>query len=198
MVLGKLEGILRPGLIAILPGKDGPVGLIDVGGNVDSRPMHLVQFARMGSIFWSCYLQKDSPKVALLNIGEEKEKGTKVVRKADETLSSSDLNYIGFIEGNNILKGMADVVVCDGFVGNVLLKALEGIGELYGSSMGPAGSRGTLSWEDFGGAILLGVDGCVVVSHGRSSPKALMSAISLAKDLAERKIVHCIKEVLKN
>ena len=197
--LGRLPGVSRPGLLGILPGKDGPVALMDVGANVDTRPKHLKQFASLGRVFWECYTDKKPAKVGLLNIGEEEGKGNRLAKEAWWLIKRSSIPFVGNVEGHEILLNKADVVICDGFVGNVLLKALEGMGELFlkEKTSPKCVFGGSLSWEEQGGAVLMGVDGIVVVCHGRSSGKALHCAITFAKELVQKDIMNCIKTALK-
>lgn len=201
LVLGKLKGIRRPGLLGILPGIKGPVGLIDVGANVDSRPKDLLGFALMGSIFWRLYTGISEPTVGLLNIGEEKGKGNRLVKETVRRMDGLDVNFVGNVEGNEVLLNKADVVVCDGFVGNILLKALEGMGEFIFSSLAPgsnASDKWNLSWEEYGGAVLLGVNGLVVVCHGRSTSRALYKAIDFARRLVELKLLDSLNDELSS
>lgn len=197
MILGKLRSIRRPGLLGILPGRGGPVGIIDVGANVDSRPKDLLGFAVMASLFWKGLTKVPNPKIGLLNIGAERDKGNRVVKEAFRSMEQSMLNFVGNVEGNEVLQNKADVVICDGFVGNILLKALEGLGEIIYDEMPryPEGLplKGSLSWEEYGGAVLLGVNGVVIVCHGRSTSKSIYKAIGFAKEILDRDLLNLLK-----
>ncbi|MFN3535575.1 MAG: phosphate acyltransferase, partial [Desulfatiglandales bacterium] len=201
MILGKLKGIRRPGLLGILPGLKGPLGIIDVGACVDSRPLDLMSFALMGDLFWKSYRGNPNPRIGLLNIGEEKNKGSRVAKEVYSLLERAKLNFVGNVEGNEILLNKADVIITDGFVGNIVLKALEGMGEIISLREGGIGGDllfdGPLSWEEYGGAVLLGVDGVVVICHGRSTSKAIFRAISFAKELVEKALIDSLKDGLR-
>jgi phosphate acyltransferase len=197
--IGRLPGVHRPGIALGLPGTRGPVVLIDGGANADARPEHLLQFAHMGAVFAEEALGVASPSVALLSIGEEPEKGNRLVREAHELLAAADVRYTGNVEGRDLLAGAANVVVCDGFTGNVALKTLEGgvrtalqglrdevtaswRGKLGGLLIRPAARRlrERLNPDTYGGAYLLGLRGLVVIAHGNSSRDAIANAIRLA------------------
>lgn len=207
--LGKMEGVERPALCSILDiTHSRPVLLIDSGVNVDCRPSHLVEFARLGSIYYRQILDIESPRVGLLSNGEEEMKGNLLVQKSHQLLKKTNLNFIGNIEGQDIVKRTADVIVTDGFTGNIVLKTLEGFGDTVASSLqnlmqvvtkAPQVQGRTLlhlvglgSWSkrvdyrEYGGACLLGVNGNVIVAHGRSQAKSIKNAIGLAKQTAER------------
>lgn len=182
-ILGRSEGALRPALAAFLPTvKQKPVLLLDVGANCNCRTEHLVSFALLGHSYVTRYLEKDSASVALLNIGTEPIKGTRVICDAGEALSKKCKDYIGFIEGNDILTGEADVVVCDGFTGNVLLKVCESFHTLVKSMLGRKTeiikkNIAVLDPENYGAAPFLGIRGTVLKAHGGSSPRAIAHAI---------------------
>lgn len=207
--IGRLPGVHRPAIAIPLPAPAGPTVLIDGGANADARPEHLLQFAHMGAVFAEEALGVASPRVALLSIGEEPEKGNRLVREAHGLLAGAPLAYAGNVEGRDLLTGAADVVVCDGFTGNVALKTLEGgiatvmrgLREAVGSSLTskvggllvrPAvrGLRARLDPDTYGGAYLLGLKGLVVIAHGSSSRVAAANAIRLAARGVEGGVVE--------
>jgi len=202
-ILGRIPGIERPALGALLPYNAGRVFLIDAGANADCRPNHLLQFAQMGAAYMERVVGVARPRVGLLNVGEEAGKGNELAAEAYERLRESGLNFIGNVEGVNIHKGICDVVVTDGFTGNVALKAGEGVADyileqvrgvirsspLYVSAailLKPALRRvlKRLQYEEYGGANLLGVNGTVVIAHGRSDAIAVKNALRLAHTAA--------------
>jgi phosphate acyltransferase len=206
--IGRLRGLHRPAIAIPLPALAGTVVLIDGGANADARPEHLGQFAEMGAVFAGDVLGIPSPRVALLSIGEEPEKGNRLTREAHELLAASDLRYVGNVEGRDLLRGGTDVVVCDGFTGNVALKTLEGgvtiafeslreaitasrRGKLGGLLIRPAARalRRRLDPDTYGGAYLLGLKGLVVIAHGNSSRTAAANAIRLAARGVEGRVV---------
>ncbi|MFC2016861.1 phosphate acyltransferase PlsX [Chloroflexota bacterium] len=216
--LGKIEGVERSAIgsfINITP--SAPIFLIDAGANVDCRPEHLVWFAHLGSVYVREILGISSPRVGLLNNGEEETKGSHLVKESHRLLKKTNLNFIGNIEGQDILKKTADVIVTDGFTGNIVLKTIEGMSDnwLYSlvqarqifskayrlperalhRDIGMDSWTKRLDYQEYGGACLLGVKGSVVISHGRSQAKAIKNAIGLAKRTAERSIPQMIKEV---
>lgn len=182
-ILGRSEGAARPALAAFLPTvKQKPVLLLDVGANLNCRSEHLVSFALLGHSYVKRYLQKDSAAVALLNIGTEAIKGTRVICDAGDVLAKKCTDYIGFVEGNDILTGEADVVVCDGFTGNALLKVCESFHTLVKSMLGKKtdilkNHMAVLDPENYGAAPFLGIKGTVLKAHGGSSPRAIAHAI---------------------
>jgi len=215
--LGKIKGIPRPAigsLINITP--DTPIFLIDAGANVDCRPEHLVWFANLGNLYVSQVLGISSPRIGLLSNGEEETKGNKLIKESHKLLKSSALNFIGNIEGQDILKRAVEVIVTDGFTGNIVLKTIEGVSDNWLHSLSQAGQVfakayrlplralhrdiGMGSWtqrldyREYGGACLLGVNGNVIMAHGRSQSKAIKNAIGLAKQTVERGICQRIKE----
>jgi len=208
-VLKMLPGIDRPAIIAALPSIRGSTYVLDLGANVDCGPEHLLQFAIMGATLVAAVEHKDRPSVGLLNIGEENIKGNEVVKRAAELLRGSDLNFIGNIEGDGIYKGEADVVVCDGFVGNVMLKASEGIVQmvrsyireefmrsiltrLVGAIVMPVlhAFRRRLDPRRFNGATLLGLRGIVVKSHGSADVFGFARAIERALEEVRNEVLH--------
>jgi glycerol-3-phosphate acyltransferase PlsX len=199
LTLGRIEGVDRPAIAGILPGQKGHVILIDVGANVDCRPNYLFQFGVMGNAFATSCLGMRNPKVGLLSIGEEGGKGNEQVRLARKLLEQSPLNFVGNVEGRDIFTGEVEIIVCDGFVGNVALKLSEGMAkamtrslktELMASFFGRAalvfGRRSLkrywrkIDYEAYGGAPLLGINGVGIVCHGGSSARAIKNAIKLA------------------
>jgi phosphate acyltransferase len=204
----RLSGVYRPAIGVVLPGRNGPTILIDAGANADARPEHLVQFGHMGAEFAHDILGVEDPDVRLLSIGEEDEKGNQLTLEANELLRASNLRFGGNTESRNLLEGDCDVVVTDGFTGNVALKALEGTirtilgafrselessvrGRLGGLLARPAvlGIRRRLDPDTYGGAYLLGLRGLVVIAHGSSSQVAVANAIRLAARGVEQDIV---------
>jgi glycerol-3-phosphate acyltransferase PlsX len=195
----RLPGVMRPAIAVPIPARDGPSVLLDCGANADARAEHLLQFAHMGSIFAEVILGIENPEVRLLSIGEEPEKGNQLVLEAHALLAASSLNFAGNTESRDLLVRAADVVVADGFTGNVALKALEGtirtvieglreeitktaFGKLGGLLIRPAARRlrHRLDPDTYGGAYLLGLRGLVVIAHGNSSQLAIANAIRLA------------------
>jgi glycerol-3-phosphate acyltransferase PlsX len=211
--LSTISGIDRPALAAPFPTPKGHTLMVDIGANVSAKPANLFQFAVMGSIAASYIFKKVNPTVGLLNIGKEEKKGTETNQASYKLLSESDINFIGNIEGQDILKGICDVIVCDGFVGNVILKFGEGMAEIFKEMLeeyliseskyrlrrwfskpvlGEFISR--WSYEEYGGALLLGVKGTVIIGHGRSTPKALKNAIKTAISAVQGKTTEHIEE----
>jgi glycerol-3-phosphate acyltransferase PlsX len=209
--LGRLPGIERPALATVFPTLHRHCLILDVGANADSRPEHLAQFAVMGDRYARLVLGVALPRVGLLSNGEEETKGSKLVQETYQLLRQSNLQFIGNVEGKDVPRGLADVVVCDGFVGNVLIKVAEGIGELTFSLMrqeikaSRVGVLGALllrpalrrmkrrvDYEEYGGAPLLGVNGVVIVAHGRSGPRAIRNAIRVAHQAAEAQLTAAI------
>ena len=206
--LRRIPGVLRPAIAVPIPARRGPSVLIDAGANADARPEHLLQFATMGAVFAEEILDLPNPEVRLLSIGEEREKGNQLTLEAHELLAASDLNFAGNCEGRDILAGAADVVVTDGFTGNVALKLLEGTirnlldalrdeitatttGKLGGLLIRPAARRlrQRLDPDTYGGAYLLGLRGLAVIAHGNSSRTAIANAVRLAARGVERDVV---------
>jgi glycerol-3-phosphate acyltransferase PlsX len=197
--LRRIPGVMRPAIAVPIPAERGPSVLLDAGANADARPEHLLQFATMGAVFAREILGIDRPTIRLLSIGEEREKGNQLALETHELLATSDLDFAGNTEGREILRGAADVVVTDGFTGNVVLKTLEGTiraildalraeiaatprGKLGGLLIRPAARRlrHRLDPDTYGGAYLLGLRGLAVVAHGNSSRTAIANAVRLA------------------
>ena len=209
----RLKGVHRPAIAVVIPARYGASVLIDAGANADSRPEHLVQFAHMGSIFAEEILERPNPEVRLLSIGAEPEKGNHLVLETHALLEASDLNFKGNTEASELLRFAADVVVADGFTGNVALKLLEGTikelldalreeisattrGKLGGLLIRPAarGLRSRLDPDTYGGAYLLGLRGLSVIAHGNSSRTAIANAIRLAARGVENGVVDRLSE----
>ena len=192
-ILRPLPGVARPAIGTILPTSQDPCLLLDAGANVDCKPHHLVQFARLGHIYVQDLMGRKSPRIGLLNIGEEPGKGDELTLETHRLLSEQDgLNFIGNIEGRDIIKGNCDVIVCDGFVGNVLLKFYESVAAfivgLLKKELKGLGDHGkdlehvfkVLDYAEYGGAPLLGVGGVSIICHGGSPPKAIRNALAVA------------------
>jgi phosphate acyltransferase len=212
----RLPGVLRPAIAVVVPAQRGPSVLIDAGANADARPEHLLQFAQMGAVFAEEVLDRPSPAVRLLSIGEEPEKGNQLVLETRNLLESSGLSFAGNAESRDLLRGAADVVVTDGFTGNVALKLMEGTittlldalrdeisatarGKIGGLLIRPAAGavRRRLDPETYGGAYLLGLRGLVVIAHGNSSRRAIANAIRLAAHGVEHEVVAKLEKRLQ-
>jgi len=215
-ILKKSEGVERPAIATIHPTTKGNTVLIDSGGNVDCKPIHLVQFATMGDAYAKHMMGKETPRIGVLSNGEEEGKGNELTREVHDILSETDLNYVGYVEGRDLNNGEVDVIVCDGFVGNVALKISEGLWEtihailkweaqdnirakvayfLMGRAIRRLEKR--LDYSEHGGAPLLGINGNCVICHGSSNGKAIMNAILLASNLAKNKLNEHVIEELK-
>jgi glycerol-3-phosphate acyltransferase PlsX len=211
--LRRVPGVQRPGIAVFIPTQRGPSVLIDSGANADAKPEHLLQFAHMGTVFSQEILDVERPEVRLLSIGEEPEKGNQLTLEAHRLLAESDLNFGGNTESRELLSGATDVVVCDGFTGNVCLKLMEGTikavldalraeitaswrGKLGGLLIRPAARslRQRLDPDTYGGAYLLGLRGLAVIAHGNSSRRAIANAIRLAARGVERDVVKRLQE----
>lgn len=216
VILGKLAGVERPALGAILPSHYSPTLVIDVGANVDCTAFQLVQFAIMAVPLAKYIMKRPNPRVGILSIGEEESKGNELVRQTAEILRKTPLNFIGNVEGRDIFSGKVDVIVCDGFVGNICLKVSEGLVETMeamlkeeirsglGSKMGylllkPAFERflKKVDYAEIGGVPLLGVNGVVVISHGASNPRAIMNAIRVAVQTVQNRVNDHVLEGLE-
>jgi len=196
---GMLAGVDRPALATTIPTRRRPAVLLDVGANAECRPRHLLQFGVMGAVYARVALGAERPRIGLLSIGEEANKGNELTREAHRLLKSAPIDFIGNVEGREIYSGVADVIVCDGFTGNIVLKTSEGLvetvesllgEELQGTFSSQVGSllsrrafrrfRRRVDYSEYGGALLLGVAGLAIVCHGRSSAKAVRNAIAMA------------------
>jgi phosphate acyltransferase len=202
-----LPGVDRPAIGTILPTTVQPVLLIDAGANVDCKPHHLLQFARLGSIYVEDVWQRPSPRVGLLNIGEEPEKGDELTVEAHRLLRESDLNFVGNIEGRDVIRGTCDVLVADGFVGNVLLKFYESIMGFMHGMMSTELAHTTppvdldqlfrmFDYTEYGGAPLLGVNGVTIICHGGSPPRAVCNAIRVAVQSVESRVLGHIERAI--
>lgn len=216
VTLGRLPGISRPAISTLWPNKKRGAVVLDVGANYESTPKNLLQFGIMGEVYARYHLGIDKPRVGLLNIGEERSKGNEVVRDAYELLEQESFNFVGNVEGRDVFEGAADVVVCDGFVGNIILKFSESMysflaymvkGEIEKGMMAKAGAvmmkrafgaiRSQLDYAEYGGAPLLGVNGVTIISHGKSSSRAIKNAILAAERSFDTMINKHIEERLK-
>ena len=192
---GTIPGVDRPALAAMIPTVARPAVLLDAGANVECRPQHLLQFAVMGAVYATVAFGIERPRVGLLSIGEEETKGNELTREAHRLLKASPLNFIGNVEGREIYSGVADVIVCDGFTGNVVLKTSEGVVEMINALAGDAlqGALRHLDHAEYGGALLLGVAGLTIVGHGRSSATAVCNAIGMAHQFATSNVMRRIE-----
>ena len=210
---GTIPGVDRPALAAAIPTRARPTVLVDAGATSDCRPQHLLQFAVMGGVYARIALGIERPRIGLLSIGEKATKGNELTREALRLLKAAPLNFIGNVEGRQIYSGVADVIVCDGFTGNVVLKTSEGLVETVEALLGDE-LRGTFSsqigyllsrrafrrfrrrvdYSEYGGAPLLGVAGLAIVGHGRSSAKAIRNAIAMAYRFATSDFIHRVEQ----
>lgn len=215
LLLRKIKGVDRPAIAVTVPTMKGPAVLLDVGGNVDCKPAHLLQFAVMGEVYARYVLKKARPAVGLLSNGEEEGKGNELTRETNILLKKAQLNYISYVEGRDIYKGDVDVVVTDGFVGNVVLKLSEGLVEAVvtmlkneimasvPSKIGYLLAKGAfknlkkkIDYAEYGGAPLLGIEGVCIISHGRSTPKAMKNAIHRAYEFVKGDVnAHLSEEI---
>jgi len=215
LYMGRLPGLSRPAIMGMIPSEKNTVAILDMGANTDCKPVHLYQFAVMASLFTRHVFGYQNPRVGLLNIGEEKSKGNELTCETYSLLEKSSLNFIGNVEGRDIFKGKADVVVCDGFVGNVLLKFAESVFGFVTHQLRQKSDRSTgrkflalmmkpmfkeikkeMSPEFYGGAPLMGVDGICIICHGNSSPVAFTNAIKVARKLVFEEVNVLIKNEL--
>ena len=217
MMLGTAKVVDRPAIATLMPTLKDPFIMLDVGATVDCNPQNLLQFALMGSTYCRLVLNRPEPKVALPSIGEEDIKGNEVTKEAFKLIKKSKLNFIGNIEGKDIFSGMADVVVCDGFIGNIALKISEGLAEtilkmlkqeISSVSTGRVGYllmkpairkfKKRTDYDEYGGAPLLGINGTSIISHGRSSSKAIKNALRVAADFAAKRVYEAITVDIEN
>jgi glycerol-3-phosphate acyltransferase PlsX len=210
-LVGSSKGVDRPAIATIMPSIKEPFLLLDAGANVDCNAENLLHFALMGDAYCRQVMNRTSPRVAVLSIGEEPKKGNELTKEAFKLISKSGLNFKGNIESKDVFMGEADVVVCDGFVGNIFLKTSEGIADVLMRmlkkeiSISVLGTLGYLmmttalrnfkkktDYDEYGGAPLLGIDGSCIISHGRSTPKAIKNAIIKAADFSRKKVYETI------
>jgi glycerol-3-phosphate acyltransferase PlsX len=215
LILKTLPGLDRPAIATLLPTMQGHAILIDAGANVDCKPAHLYQFGIMGSVYATHVLQRDRPRVGMLSIGEEENKGNETTKDACQLLRKSSLNFVGNVEAKAVYRGFADVIVCDGFIGNIALKISESFAEMIESFLKQAFTRDARSklgslllkpslahlkhkmdYAEYGGAPLLGVNGTCIIAHGASSAKAIKNAIGLAERLLTHHVNTHIQEDL--
>jgi glycerol-3-phosphate acyltransferase PlsX len=213
VILRPVKGVDRPAIAIQLPTLKGTSILLDAGANVDCKSTQLFQFGIMGHVFAEYILEKENPSVGLLSIGEEDGKGNEIVKETFQMLKKSHINFIGNVEGKEVYRGNADVIVCDGFTGNVALKISESLAEMIGTNLKLMFQSNWLSklgylllkpqlvqfkkkvdHSETGGAPLLGVNGVVIIAHGSSSPKAIKNAIHRAHELSEKNIIEHIKQ----
>jgi glycerol-3-phosphate acyltransferase PlsX len=212
-VLGTIEGVSRPALAAVMPNVKGHTVLLDVGANVDAKPEYLREFAVMGHFYAQMIFGIAEPRVGLLSIGEEEGKGNQMTKETFRVLKETGLNFMGNAEGRDVFNGNADVIVCDGFTGNVVLKASESLAEMmsrmireeitrsFTRKMGALLVKGAFDdlkkrtdYSEYGGAPLLGVNGGCIISHGRSSAKAIKNAVRVARDFSTNRVDRKIRE----
>ncbi|MCX6154742.1 MAG: phosphate acyltransferase PlsX [Candidatus Kapabacteria bacterium] len=216
VLLGRINGVSRPTIGALFPTKNKDFCLVvDVGANAEVKPKFLYEFGIMGSIYASEILGIKSPRVGLLNIGEEESKGTSIIQEAHQLMKKADFNFIGNIEGRDILQGNVDVVICDGFVGNIVMKFAESVIDFLKGSFKNYAAQGfinkisvalflpilknvlkSLDYQESGGVPLIGVNGNVIIGHGKSTPKAIMNMINRAVDAIQKDINRQIEAKL--
>jgi len=210
--LGRIRGVKRPALSSVFPTRKGLCFLLDLGANTDCKPEYLLQFALMGSVYAERVLGIKNPRVAIVSTGEEEGKGSSLVKETYPLLKASGVNFVGNAEGKDIPAGLADVVITDGFTGNVIAKLTEGVAafimdiikeEIKSRPLATLGAllakpafaqvRKRLDWREYGGGPLLGVDGIVIVAHGRSDPLAMKNAIRVAKQAVEGSALDALR-----
>lgn len=194
LIQGRLEGLQRPALLVVVPSFSGPCVFLDVGANADCKPQHLLQFAAMGSAYAEYVLDLPNPTVGLLSLGEESTKGNELTLATYPLLEQSSLNFSGNVEGNAILAGKVNVVVCDGFVGNIVLKVIETIPMLLKKSSKEASS---LDYAQYGGAPFLGVNGNCIKAHGSSNSRAIKNAIFAAAKTVRHNVNQHIRDFIQ-
>ena len=214
--VGRIKGISRPALATVLPSQEDKFLLLDMGANANCKPEYLAQFAKMGAIYMEKTMGVKNPKVGLVNVGTEEEKGSDLAKGAHKLLKESDLNFVGNIEGRDLMMGTVDVAVCDGFTGNVILKTLEGFGlaifKILGEEIGKSlknkvgalmmkpslrALKHKMDYSEYGGALLLGIDGGVIKCHGSSKAKAITNAVKQAYEFTKNDTIETIRKQLK-
>ena len=217
LIIGRIPGVARPAILIPMPNSKGFGALLDAGGNVDCKPSHLVQFAVMGILYAKHILKIENPSVGMVSVGEEEEKGNELTTGTNELFKASGLNYKGHVEGKDIVKAVTDVVVCDGFVGNVILKFGEGISEFLFDGIKAGIKNGNIfakiggallmpvfrnmkkkfSYDEYGGAPLIGIKKPVIITHGRANVKAIKNSIRVAAQFIKDHINEEIEENIK-
>jgi phosphate acyltransferase len=216
VILGKTEGIDRPAIATVMPALSGSFVLVDAGANVDCKPRNLLEFAYMGNTYYHAIFNAAQPRIALLSIGEEDSKGNELTKETFGLLKNTRLNFIGNIEGKDIFSGKTDIVVCDGFIGNIVLKTSEGLQdtimkmlkfEIANIKTGKIGYlmikpalrnfKRRTDYDEYGGAPLLGINGACIISHGRSSAKAIRHAIRVAAEMSRQRVHETIAQTIK-
>ena len=214
-VMGTLPQVARPAILIVVPSLAKGTVIIDAGANVDCKPRHLVEFGLMGSIYAERILGIANPRIGVLSNGEEESKGNDLTRAASEELSATTLNYIGYVEGRDIFDGKVDVIVCDGFTGNIALKTMEGVASFAGAVLKDAFQKNLptrvayllsrsslreayrrLDYAEYGGAPLIGLDGVAIIAHGGSNGVAIKNAIRAAANAVDQQINRHIGEAL--
>lgn len=215
--IGRIAGVDRPALVSTLPTVSGLVVMIDSGSNTDCKPVNLLQFAIMGSVYAKEVLEIKDPRIGLLNIGSEEEKGNELTKQVYNLLKETNLNFIGNVEGRDVPYGKCDVLVCDGFVGNAVLKSMEGIASLIidmlkeemmknnltklGAFLLKRGLKNILKkmdYKEYGGAPLLGIDGIIIKAHGNSDSRAFLNAIRQARTFVEHDVLNHLRTQVSN
>jgi glycerol-3-phosphate acyltransferase PlsX len=215
VVCGTLEGVERPAIAAVIPNLKQATIVLDVGANVDSKPRHIVQFAVMGHVYAKDILNIENPRIGLLNIGVESSKGNELTKEVFEALKRTELNFIGNVEGRDVFNGKVDVVVCDGFVGNIVLKVTESFAETMGIVLKGEFSKNVrtkagymlikpeishlkrkMDYAEYGGAPLLGINGVLIKAHGSSGAKAIKNAIRVAGESIHQQVKTHITETI--
>ncbi len=216
-ILGKLKGVSRPAIAAVIPNTVDATILLDVGANAGScGPLHLLEFAIMGSVYSKALMRKENPRVGLLSVGEEKTKGSAITLSAFPLLEQAPINFVGNVEGKDVVSGVVDIVVCDGFVGNAILKFAEGASDLFfeiikseirksikaqlGMLLAKSAFKAfsnRLDYEKYGGAPILGVNGACIIGHGRSTPSAIKEAIRVSSEFVSYKVNSSIEDNLR-
>jgi glycerol-3-phosphate acyltransferase PlsX len=213
MVIGTIEGVDRPALAAVVPSVGGFCLLLDVGANLECKNQHFREFAVMGHLYAQLLFDIESPKIGLMSVGEEDTKGTDRTKEAFKVLKETGLNFVGNVEGSDVFNGHCDVIVTDGFTGNVLLKASESLGEMIEKSLREEITRSLkasvgfllsksafrafkarIDYSEYGGAPLLGLKKCCIIGHGRSSAKAIRNAIRMAAEFSRKQLAEHIQE----
>ncbi len=217
LLLGTAKEVDRPAIATIMPTLNKPFVLIDAGANIHCKPRNLLQFALMGSTYCKTVLSRSNPKVALVSTGEEDIKGNELTKETFKLLKEADINFVGNIDGKDIFTGNYDVIVCDGFTGNVILKTSEGLAdaimkmlkrEVANLTTGRIGYllikpalrnfKKKTDYDEYGGAPLLGINGTCIISHGRSTSKAIRNALKVASELAQKKMYKIISSTIKS